>query len=164
MRCHSNHSRERRFSFLSSTIRTVVHAATLEHLESKLGPLHGLLSAEPHDDFWWFLDASNPTEEDVAALSEVFAIHPLTAEDMSLRETNEKIDLYPGYAFLSLRLPADSSNLRKPSSNLYALVFSHGALSVSFPESGQELNLDGRIMRLRNHSTLTGRSMCLILM
>lgn len=164
MRCHSNHSRERRFSFLSSTIRTVVHAATLEHLESKLGPLHGLLSAEPHDDFWWFLDASNPTEEDVAALSEVFAIHPLIAEDMRLRETNEKIDLYPGYYFLSLRLPADSSNLRKPSSNLYALVFGHGTLSVSFPESGQELNLDGRIMRLRNHSTLTSRSMCLILM
>ncbi|KAI3094635.1 hypothetical protein CBS147333_9953 [Penicillium roqueforti] len=163
MRCHSNHARERRFSFLSSTIRTVVHAATLEHLESKLGPFHELLGAEAHDDFWWFLDASNPTEEDVAALSEVFAIHPLTAEDMRLRETNEKIDLYPGYSFLSLRLSADSSNLKKPSSNLYALVFSHGALSVSFPESGQELNFDGPIMRLRNHSTLTSRSMCLII-
>jgi magnesium transporter len=141
-----------------------VHAATLEHLESKLGPLHQILSAEPYNDFWWFLDASNPTEEDVAALSEVFAIHPLTAEDMRLRETIEKIDLFPGYYFLSLRLPADSSNLRKPSSNLYALVFGHGALTVAFPESGQELNFDGQIMRLRNNSTLTGRSICLILM
>ena len=54
-----------------------------------------------HTVLW--VDVSAPTEEDWAVLAEEFRFHPLALEDAQKRNQRGKLDLYDGYAFLSVR-------------------------------------------------------------
>lgn len=55
-----------------------------------------------NDDFYW-LDMLEPTRADLQALEERLSIHPLTIEDVWLRESREKCEYYDGYIFLALQ-------------------------------------------------------------
>lgn len=54
------------------------------------------------DDFYW-LDMLAPTRTDLRALEERLSIHPLTIEDIWLRESREKCEYYDGYIFLAVQ-------------------------------------------------------------
>lgn len=54
-----------------------------------------------HPVLW--VDVSAPTDEDWATLAEEFRFHPLALEDAQKRNQRGKLDLYDGYAFLSVR-------------------------------------------------------------
>jgi magnesium transporter len=54
------------------------------------------------DAFVWF-DASEPTEDDIAALGQAFNLHPLTLEDIGHRRQRPRVELFEQYAFITLR-------------------------------------------------------------
>jgi magnesium transporter len=56
----------------------------------------GLLA---HDEYFW-LDLTDPSEDDVTALGEVFSFHPLALEDMRKRGQRPKLDDFGEYMFL----------------------------------------------------------------
>jgi magnesium transporter len=56
----------------------------------------GLLA---RDEYFW-LDLTDPGEEDVAALGEVFSFHPLALEDMVKRGQRPKLEDFDDYMFL----------------------------------------------------------------
>ena len=49
------------------------------------------------DAFVWF-DASEPTDEDIAALGQAFDLHPLTLEDIGHRRQRPRVELFEDYA------------------------------------------------------------------
>lgn len=51
--------------------------------------------------FW--LDVSNPTEEEMKVISKAFGIHPLTTEDIFLGEVREKVELFKDYYLICFR-------------------------------------------------------------
>ncbi|SCU81728.1 LAFA_0C06810g1_1 [Lachancea sp. 'fantastica'] len=53
------------------------------------------------EPFW--LDVSNPTEEEMKVLSKAFGIHPLTTEDIFLGEVREKVELFKDYYLVCFR-------------------------------------------------------------
>jgi magnesium transporter len=65
-------------------------------------------------------------------LSKCFGIHPLTAEDIQMEETREKIELFRNYylvCFRSFDQDAYSPTYLEPI-NYYIVVFREGILSV----------------------------------
>ncbi|OBA22691.1 cora-domain-containing protein, partial [Metschnikowia bicuspidata var. bicuspidata NRRL YB-4993] len=48
--------------------------------------------------FW--LDVTNPLEEEMKVLAKTFGLHPLTTEDIFLGETREKVELFRLYYFI----------------------------------------------------------------
>jgi len=51
------------------------------------------------DEYFW-LDLTDPSEEDVAALGQVFSFHPLALEDMVKRGQRPKLEDFGNYMFL----------------------------------------------------------------
>ncbi len=51
------------------------------------------------DEYFW-LDLTDPGEDEVAALGEVFSFHPLALEDLSKRRQRPKLDDFGDYMFL----------------------------------------------------------------
>lgn len=51
------------------------------------------------DEYFW-LDLTDPSAEDAAALGDLFSFHPLALEDMLLREQRPKLEDYASYMFL----------------------------------------------------------------
>jgi magnesium transporter len=51
------------------------------------------------DEYFW-LDLTDPSEDDVTALGEVFSFHPLALEDMRKRDQRPKLDDFGDYMFL----------------------------------------------------------------
>ncbi|KAG8893453.1 CorA metal ion transporter, partial [Tulasnella sp. 408] len=60
------------------------------------------VDVDPNEMTWW-LDVTCPTEEEMRMLSKVFAIHPLTTEDILMEEAREKIELFRNYYFFHFR-------------------------------------------------------------
>jgi magnesium transporter len=51
------------------------------------------------DEYFW-LDLTDPSEDEVTALGEVFSFHPLALEDMRKRDQRPKLDDFGDYMFL----------------------------------------------------------------
>ena len=51
------------------------------------------------DEYFW-LDLTDPGDDDVAALGEAFSFHPLALEDMRRRGQRPKLDDFGDYMFL----------------------------------------------------------------
>lgn len=73
-------------------------------------------------------------DEEMRVLSKCFGIHPLTAEDIQMEETREKIELFRNYYLVCFR--SFDQNQYSPTYlepiNYYIVVFREGILSVSF--------------------------------
>jgi len=162
----SNRTELTRFSFFSSTLDSAIHATNIEGLVPPTGSLRDLFDTGGHEGVWW-LDATDPTDEDIDALSKAFSIHPLTSEDIKTRETREKIELFNDYYFLSFCMPQkpDRTNNYIPRTvNLYAVVFREGILSFTFCKNPHAANVLSRISGLRNQLALTSDWICYALM
>lgn len=160
----------RRFSFFSPALEHAVHAADLDSLISSHQEVRELMETGEQEDVWW-LDVTAPSADDVDWLSRVFAIHPLTTEDIGIQETREKIELFGHYYFVSLRLShtyrkAGARSAAPGSSilNQYALVFRGGMLSVTFGPNPHAGNVRSRIMEHKSHLALTSDWICYALM
>lgn len=62
-------------------------------------------------NFFW-LNTFNPTDSDLRALSNMFDIHELTIQDIKEGNTDEKIEVFKHYTFISMKLlvEADPNN------------------------------------------------------
>ncbi|RHZ60693.1 magnesium transporter CorA family protein [Aspergillus thermomutatus] len=145
------------FSFFTTRLDSVIHASSINSLALIYGPLHELLDSGEHDGIWW-LDVTDPSDGDIELLSRLFDIHPLTTEDIKIRETREKIELFGPYYFLSLRPPQqaeDTPGSRTSGCNVYAIVFREGVLSFTFGSSPHTSHVRSRIKDHQSHLFLT---------
>jgi magnesium transporter len=71
--------------------------------------------------FLW-VDATDPTDDDLAALQMAFGLHPLTVEDARHRHQRPKVELFSEYAFLALRplTPDGTGELREHEVHAFA--------------------------------------------
>lgn len=162
----SNRAESTRFSFFSSKLDSAIHATNIEGLVPPNESLRDLFDTGDHEGVWW-LDATDPTDEDIDVLSKAFSIHPLTSEDIKTRETREKIELFNDYYFLSFCMPQrpdKTNNYILPAVNLYAVVFREGVLSFTFCKNPHASNVLSRISGLRNQLALTSDWICYALM
>lgn len=137
-------------------------------------------SSESKGPFW--LDALNPTEEELRVLSKSFGIHPLTTEDILLRETREKVELFHHYYFICFASFDIKQGVKKPrrrkmsSSNsehsgyssrhqftyeklrplaVYIIVFKTGVITVHYSPTPHTINVRRRIRLLRDYLNVT---------
>lgn len=163
-RCDPAFPHRTRYAFLSSTCGSAVYAESIRDLTSKTGFSPELHNSIVHGHSWWWLDVACPTVDDMQALSKHFAIHALTTEDIISHETKEKVELFSGYYFLSLRLAENTTNMRKSPWNAYILVFPRGALSFTFREGLDTVKILENIEELRCSMDLNGDLLRCIIM
>ncbi|KAJ5652823.1 hypothetical protein N7507_010249 [Penicillium longicatenatum] len=134
-----------RFSFFSSKTQQAIISPTWEGLFPN-GNLDDVIQEklkahpEPSRPVWWF-DIRDATKEDVDLVSQELFIHPLTAEDIKLREAREKVDVFRNYYLISFKtlvdrsIPEEHDRPGLPSAaSVYILVFQYGV--VTFSPSG----------------------------
>ncbi|KAG2419100.1 hypothetical protein HFD88_002204 [Aspergillus terreus] len=150
------------FSFFTTRLDSVIHASSLSSLRSFYNPFDTLLETGSHSGLWW-LDVTAPSDEDIETLSRFFDIHPLTTEDIKMRESREKIELFGPYYFLSLRPPQQiqmQDGVGTSSLNFYAIVFREGVLSFNLGNCPHPGNVRNRIKEHRSHLALTSDWIC----
>lgn len=156
-----------RFSYFSSRTQSVDSSPTWEglllHHTAEL-PLSEE-KRQPNGDVWW-LDVYDATQQDVEAVADAFNIHPLTAEDVAMRETREKVEVFRTYYFISFRtLVSDAQADGYPSSaELYILVFYNGAVTFS-PQGCRHVDrVRNRIRKMQDPAALSSDWICYALM
>jgi magnesium transporter len=149
------------WTFFSSELDDTIHATSIGGLLEEGETFQQLFEIRSDGGCWW-LDAVNPTEDQVAALCKAFGVHPLTREDIVTQESREKVELFKKYYFVSFR----SFNQDKTSEeylepiNVYAVVFRHGLLTFSFQQTKHTANVLKRIGRLRDYMSLSADWIC----
>lgn len=154
------------FSFFTSQLDSVIKAPTLAELIAFYKPFDTLLETREDSGTWW-LHVTSPSGADIEELSDMFDIHPLTTEDIKMREAREKIELFGPYYFLSMRPPRQvvaPNTVRALSFNVYAVVFPQGVLSFTFGLSAHADHVRQRIEEHRSHLALTSDWICYALM
>ncbi|CEL63881.1 Putative metal ion transporter C17A12,14 OS=Schizosaccharomyces pombe (strain 972 / ATCC 24843) GN=SPAC17A2.14 PE=1 SV=4 [Rhizoctonia solani AG-1 IB] len=105
----------------------------------------------------WWLDVLSPTNDEMAMLSKVFNIHPLTTEDIQMEETREKIELFRNYYLVCFRGfdqdPYSPTHLEPL--NMYIIVFREGILSFHFRGTPHPQNVRRRIKQLKDYISVT---------
>lgn len=154
------------FCFFTTRLDSVLYASSLSSLTSFYKPFDTLLETGSHSGLWW-LDVTAPSDDDIETLSRIFDIHPLTTEDIKMRESREKIELFGPYYFLSLQPPQQirqQEGIRTSSRNVYAIVFREGVLSFNLGNSPHSAHVRHRIKEHRSHLALTSDWICYALM
>ncbi|KAJ5536011.1 hypothetical protein N7513_009197 [Penicillium frequentans] len=128
-----------RYSFFNSNLDTVTHANDFSQLQSTCEPFKDFRETGVHKGLWW-LHVASPSDDDVEFLSRMFGLHPLTTEDIKVRELREKVELFGSYYFVSVLPPRQLGLTNAPNSsaaNFYGIVFPEGILSITFGD-GQD--------------------------
>lgn len=160
-----------RFSFFSSAWESTIHAAEFGDLIMPGEDVRNLFYLpENEDDGVWWLNLSNPTEEEIRAICKAFQIHPLTMEDIEKQETREKIELFPAYYFACFRSFNTVANddflgtTELDPFNVYVIVFREGTLSFSFAPNRHVGVVRKRITALKDYVSLSSDWICYALM
>ncbi|KAJ5330105.1 hypothetical protein N7452_010495 [Penicillium brevicompactum] len=158
-----------RFSFYSSTTKESTTSSTWHDLFPG-GTSDQLLlekfktRPDPSHPIWW-IDIRDATEEDVDAVAQALSIHPLTAEDIAIREPREKVDVFKNYYLISFQtLVANKVKEERPgipvSAALYMLVFQYGVVTFSPSGCGHVGRARDRIRKMHDPSILTSDWVC----
>ncbi|KAG4302084.1 hypothetical protein PCANB_001632 [Pneumocystis canis] len=148
-----------RFSFFSSNTEKTIHVREIGDI---------LLEGETFQDIFasdqgtWWLDCLNPTDAEMKMLQKVFSIHPLTAEDIRVQETREKVELFRSYYFVCFRSfeqNAQSEDYLEPV-NIYIVVFREGLLTFHFSPIVHPANVRRRIRQLRDYVDISSDWIC----
>ncbi|KTW25613.1 hypothetical protein T552_03473 [Pneumocystis carinii B80] len=148
-----------RFSFFSSNTEKTIHVREIGDI---------LLEGETFQDIFgpdrgtWWLDCLNPTDIEMKMLQKVFSIHPLTAEDIRVQETREKVELFRSYYFVCFRSfeqDAQSQDYLEPV-NIYIVVFREGLLTFHFSPIVHPANVRRRIRQLRDYVDISSDWIC----
>lgn len=148
-----------RFSFFSSESEETLHAPDLPLMvqpgQSVKDLFHG------GDGTWW-LDCVCPTDAEMKMLAKAFGIHPLTAEDIRMQETREKVELFRSYYFVCFHTfePDDESEDYLEPINVYIVVFRDGVLTFHFSPLLHPANVRRRIRQLRDYVDVSSDWIC----
>lgn len=148
-----------RFSFFSSEMDSTIHAPEIGDLLCDGENFHDLFRGG--QGVWW-LDCFNPNTEELSMLMKAFAIHPLTAEDIRVQETREKVELFHSYYFVCFRSfiqDRESPDFMEPV-NIYIIVFREGVLSFHFNPCKHSAQVRKRIRQLRDYVALSSDWIC----
>lgn len=148
-----------RYTFFSSEMDTTVHAAEFAGLLCEGETFRELFRGG--ESVWW-LDCLNPTEGEMRMLMKAFGVHPLTAEDIRVQETREKVELFKNYYFVCFRSfvqDKDAEDFLEPI-NIYLIVFREGILTFSFRACPHANNVRRRIRQLRDYVSLSSDWIC----
>lgn len=162
-----------RFSFYSSKTQESTASSTWEGLFPGDNIDHIFQERhkgrpDPNQPIWW-IDIRDATEEDVNAVAQALSIHPLTAEDIAIREPREKVDVFKNYYLLSFQtLVVNKVKEERPgipvSAALYILVFQYGVVTFSPSGCGHVNRARDRIRKMHDPSILTSDWVCYAMM
>ncbi|CCC69442.1 hypothetical protein NCAS_0C04520 [Naumovozyma castellii] len=148
-----------RFSFFCSESEETVHATDIPSLVNSNQSFYDLFrGGEPT----WWLDCSCPTDDEMRCITKAFGIHPLTAEDIRMQETREKVELFKSYYFVcfhSFENDKESENFLEPI-NVYIVVFRSGVLTFHFGPIPHCANVRRRVRQLRDYVNVNSDWLC----
>ncbi|KAF3915978.1 hypothetical protein AA313_de0208132 [Arthrobotrys entomopaga] len=148
-------------SFFSAKLAAKVLVLDIGELVGPDGSPRGLLDTGSTKAGWW-LDVVNPTEAEIDTLVSAFSIHPLTEEDVKMREPRERIELFKHYYYMcfhSFYRPPKGGDYRP--FDIHVIVFHQGVLSFTFSnKSRHTANVQTRMGRLRDYVTFTSDWIC----
>ncbi len=151
-----------RYSFFSSELEQTIHATDFGDLLRPGETFRDLFELPAEGGCWW-LDALNPTEDELHAFQRAFGIHPLTSEDIITQEAREKVELFKQYYFVCFKsffqMDKNSEDYMEPV-NVYMVVFREGILTFTYTESPHAANVRKRIGKLRDYMALTADWIC----
>jgi Mg2+ and Co2+ transporter CorA len=165
-----------RFSFFSSGTQQVTNASSWASLfpegnQDVIFQENQKSRPDPRRPVWW-IDVRDPTEREVVIVAQALSIHPLTAEDIAIREPREKVDVFKNYYLISFQTPASAfrptgSGERfgmPPPTEMYIIVFQYGVVTFS-PSGCSHVNrVRNRIRRMHDPSILCSDWICYALM
>ncbi|KAJ5770976.1 Mg2+ transporter protein [Penicillium nucicola] len=131
-------------SLFSTQLDVLAYAPSIQSLKSSYPTLDLLLRTDMPSGLWW-LHVDSPSDDDIESLSRMLDIHPLTTEDIKIREPREKTELFGPYYFVSLRPPKQLETWE-----------SVRASSLT----NTRKNVLGRIQEQRTHFPLTSDWIC----
>lgn len=148
-----------RFSFFSSESEETVHATDIPSLVKPGQHFSELFrDGEPT----WWLDCSCPTDDEMRCIAKAFGIHPLTAEDIRMQETREKVELFKSYYFVcfhTFESDNESEDFLEPI-NVYIVVFRSGVLTFHFGPISHCANVRRRVRQLRDYVNVSSDWLC----
>lgn len=148
-----------RFSFFHSDNEETVHAPDLASL---LLPGQSTRELFKNGEGTWWLDCSCPTDSEMKTLAKAFGIHPLTAEDIRMQETREKVELFRNYYFVCFHTfePDQESEDYLEPINVYIVVFREGVLTFHFSPILHPANVRRRVRQLRDYVDVSADWLC----
>lgn len=144
-----------RFSFFTSERDDTIHAPTIGGLLP--GPTGSFRKLFKQGRGCWWLDVMCPSDAEMRTIAKAFGIHPLTAEDIRVQETREKVELFKSYYFVCFRSfdhDKDSEDFLEPV-NIYVVVFKEGLISFHFAPTSHPANVRRRIRQLRDYVSVS---------
>ncbi|CAI4064131.1 hypothetical protein SUVZ_07G5100 [Saccharomyces uvarum] len=148
-----------RFVFFCSESDETVHATDIPSLVSEGQSFYELFrGGEPT----WWLDCSCPTDDEMRCLTRAFGIHPLTAEDIRMQETREKVELFKSYYFVCFHTfenDKESEDFLEPI-NVYIVVCRSGVLTFHFTPISHSANVRRRVRQLRDYVNVNSDWLC----
>lgn len=148
-----------RFSFFAADLPETIHAPDLSSLIKDEKSFEELFASSKGT---WWLDCLDPTDVEMKAIAKAFGIHPLTAEDIRMKETREKVELFKNYYFVcfhTFEADNESEEFLEPI-NVYIVVFREGILSFHFTPIQHTLNVRKRIRQLRDYVKVSSDWIC----
>ncbi|KAG5421345.1 ALR1 [Candida metapsilosis] len=148
-----------RFSFFHSESEETVHAPDIPSLVPNGESIQELF--HNGEETWW-LDCTCPTDAEMKMLAKAFGIHPLTAEDIRMQETREKVELFKSYYFVcfhTFEADKESEDYLEPI-NVYIVVFRDGILTFHFSPLTHPANVRRRVRQLRDYVDVTADWLC----
>ncbi|CCK73398.1 Mg(2+) transporter ALR1 NDAI_0G04130 [Naumovozyma dairenensis CBS 421] len=148
-----------RFSFFCSESEETTHSPDVASLVKSKQSFYDLFrGGEPT----WWLDCSCPTDDEMRCFAKAFGIHPLTAEDIRMQETREKVELFKSYYFVCFHTfenDKESEDFLEPI-NVYIVVFRSGVLSFHFGPISHCANVRRRVRQLRDYVNVNSDWLC----
>lgn len=148
-----------RYSFFHSDNEETVHAPDIPSL---VAPGQTVQELFKNGDGTWWLDVTCPTDAEVKTLAKAFGIHPLTAEDIRMQETREKVELFRSYYFVCFHTfepDKESEDYLEPI-NFYIVVFKEGVLTFHFAPVPHPANVRRRVRQLREYVDVNADWLC----
>ncbi|KAG0670219.1 Mg(2+) transporter [Maudiozyma exigua] len=148
-----------RFSFFNSSSEETVHSTDIPSLVSKGQSFYNLFKGG--QPTWW-LDCSCPTDDEMRCIAKAFGIHPLTAEDIRMQETREKVELFKSYYFVCFHTfenDKESEDFLEPI-NVYIVVFRSGVITFHFNPISHPGNVRRRVRQLRDYVDVNSDWIC----
>lgn len=148
-----------RFSFFSSESEETIHAPDIPSLVESGQSVKELFH---NGEGTWWLDCVCPTDAEMKMLAKAFGIHPLTAEDIRMQETREKVELFKSYYFVCFHTfePDQESEDYLEPINVYIVVFREGMLTFHFSPISHPANVRRRVRQLRDYVDVSSDWLC----
>ncbi|AET37797.1 Mg(2+) transporter ALR1 Ecym_2039 [Eremothecium cymbalariae DBVPG len=148
-----------RFSFFCSDAGETIHAPDLPSL---VEPGQSYREFFRNGADTWWLDCICPTDEEMRCIAKAFGIHPLTAEDIRMQETREKVELFKSYYFVCFHTfenDPESEDFLEPI-NIYMVVFRNGVLTFHFTPVSHPASVRRRVRQLRDYVDVNSDWIC----